>query len=55
MDRVSDDDNFTNALKVCGLIDTIPNDKEFSFSCCNINYMINGLNDLLVLNVDVIY
>ena len=55
MDGVSDNDNFTNALNICGLIDAIPNGKEFGFSCCNINYMMNGLNDLLVLNVDVSY
>jgi len=55
MDEVSNNNNFTNVLKVCGLIDTTPNGKEFGFSCCNINYMMNGLNDLLVLNVDVSY
>jgi len=55
MDGVSNDDNFTNALKVCGLINATPNGKEFGFSCCNVNYVINGLNDLLVLNINISY
>jgi len=55
MDRVSDDDNFTNVLKVCGLIDAIPNGQEFGFSCYDVNCVMNGLIDLLVLNVDISY
>jgi len=55
MDKVSDDDNFTNALNVCSLIDITSNSKEFGFSCCDVNYVMNSLNDLLVLNVDMSY
>jgi len=33
MDEVRNDDDFTNALKFCGLIDATPNGKEFGFSC----------------------
>ena len=45
MDEVNNDDNFTNALKVCGLINATPNGKDFGFSCCDVNYVIN-CNDL---------
>ena len=55
MDGVSDSDDFTNVLKVCGLIDAISNSEEFGFSCCDIKYVMNSLNDLLVLNVDMSY
>jgi len=53
MDGVSDDNNFTNVLKVCSFIDATPNSKEFGFSFCDVNCVINNLNNLLVLNIDI--
>jgi len=52
---ISDDDDFTNALKICCLVNAASNGKKFSFSSYDVNYMMNCFNDLLVLTINVSY
>ena len=55
MNGISDNDNFTDALKICCLVNAVSNGKNFGFSSCDVNCIMNYLNDLLVLTMNVSY
>ena len=51
MNRVYDNYNFPNTLKIDSLIYTTSYSKQFSFSSCDINYMMDCFDDLFVMNI----
>ena len=55
MNRVSDDNNFGNAINIWGLVDTISDSKKFCFSACDMNYMMNNLCDGSIMGVCMWY
>jgi len=42
-----------NIVYLSGLVDTTSDGKEFSFSRCDIDHMIEGLDDWVIRNIDV--
>jgi len=55
VNEISDNDNFTDPLKICCLVNAASNGKKFDFSSCDVNCRMNHLNDLLVLTINVSY
>ena len=53
MNEVHDNYDFPNALKIGNLIYTTSYSKQFSFSSCDINYVIDWFDDLFVMNIDM--
>ena len=53
MNGVCDNYNFSDALKIGSLIYATSYSEQFSFSSCDINYMMNHFDDLFVINMDM--
>jgi len=53
MNRVSDDDDFQYFWKIGSLIDTTSNGEELSFSRCDVNYMMNHLDNGFVTDMNM--
>ena len=55
MNRISDDNNLGNANTIWGLVDTALNGKKFCFGTNNVNHMIDGLGDGVIIGVCMWY
>ena len=55
MNGVCDDDNLIHLRKKGGLINTTSNDKEFSFSRCDIDHIMYSLDDWVIASMNVGY
>ena len=51
IDRVSYNNDFKNILKMCCLVDTVSNSKEFSFYACNVNSMMKHFDNQFIVDV----
>ena len=55
MNRVGDNDNLENAIKIWGLVDTASDNKKFCFSACDVNHMMNSFCDGTIVSVCMQY
>ena len=55
MNRVSDNNNFGNAIDIWGLVDTTPDSKKFCFSTCDMNHVMNSLCNGSIVGVCMWY
>jgi len=53
MNGVHNNYDFPDALKIGGFIYAIFYNKQFSFSSCDINYVMDCFDDLFVMNMDI--
>jgi len=51
MNRICDDNDLGNIISIKGLVDITPNGKEFSFGTSDMNRMVNGLNNGVIVGV----
>ena len=55
MDGVSDNDDLTNVGQVSSLVNTVSSSKDLYFSGCNVYSMVDGLDNCIIMNMDVHY
>ena len=53
MNEICNNYNFPDVLKIGSLISATFYSKQFSFSSCNINCMMDYFNNLFVMNMDM--
>ena len=53
INRVSDDNDFQYSQKIGSLIDTTSDGEELSFSRCDVNYMMNYLDNGFVTDINI--
>jgi len=53
MNGISDNNNFGNAILIQGLVDPTPNGEKFGFGTHDVNSMVNGLGDRMIVSVHV--
>jgi len=53
INEICDNYNFPDILKIGSLIYATSYSKQFGFSSCNINCMIDHFNDLFVMNMNM--
>ena len=51
IDRISDDNNLENTTSIRSLVDTAPNGEEFHFSTSNMNCVMEGPSDRVIVSV----
>ena len=55
MDRIGNDDDLGDIITIWSLVYTAPNGEQFCFSTGDVNHMIKGLGDRVVVGVHVWY
>ena len=55
MDGISDNNNFGHVIEIQYLVDAASDSKEFCFSTCNVNYMVDHLYNWSVVHVCMWY
>jgi len=53
--RIYDDYDFIDVVQIDSLINIVFDGKELSFSSCNIDGMMDCLDDWTVMNIDICY
>ena len=51
MNGISDDNDLGNAILIRGLVDTTSNGKEFSFGTSDMNHIVDGFGDGVIVSV----
>ena len=51
MDRIGNDNDLGDVIMIWNLVYTIPNSKQFCFSTSDMNCMMKGLGDRVVVGV----
>ena len=54
MDRISNNNNFGHIIKIWCLVDATSDNKEFCFSACNMNHMVDHLYNWSVIHVHIV-
>jgi len=54
MDGVGDDDDSPNIGQISGLVNATSNDKDLSFSGCDIYGVIDSLDNQSIMNMDIV-
>ena len=55
MDGICDDNNSIDIVQIGGLINITSNGEELSLSCCDINSMMDYLDNWTVIDMDICY
>jgi len=55
MNRISNNNNFGDAILIQGLVDPTPNGEKFSFGTHDMNSMVNSLGNGMIVSVHVQY
>ena len=53
MNRISDNNNFENTILIQGLVDPTPNSEKFGFGTHDVNNMVNGLSNRMIVSMHV--